>query len=68
MSNLISILSVNRFALNVLVPDAVAGYEDYFPDLEPRFCSDKFAESLVAIISHDFRTVFFLIIVIFILY
>ena len=37
---------INRLPLNVLVPDAVQGYEDFFPDLDPRFMSRKFVESM----------------------
>ncbi|KAI1305306.1 putative transmembrane protein [Halotydeus destructor] len=36
---------VNRFGLYILAPDAIKGYEDYFPDLDPKLMSNKFMES-----------------------
>jgi hypothetical protein len=38
--------TLNRLPLNVLVPDAVAGYEDFFPNLHPKLMSKKFVESV----------------------
>lgn len=37
---------INRLPLNVLLPAAVHGYEDYFPDLSPKLMSNKFMESM----------------------
>ena len=36
---------INRMALNILVPDAALGYEEWFPDLTPDLMSKKFMES-----------------------
>ena len=38
--------TINRLPLNVLVPDAVQGYEDFFPNLNPQLMSKKFMESM----------------------
>ena len=37
---------INRLPLNFLVPEAIHGYEDFFPDLNPKFMSHKFLESM----------------------
>lgn len=38
--------TINRLPLNVLVPDAIVGYEDFFPNLHPKLMSKKFVESM----------------------
>lgn len=37
---------INRMPLNVLVPEAICGYEEYVPDLHENFMTNKFMESL----------------------
>lgn len=38
---------LNRCFCPFLVPEAVEGYEDYFADLDPQFCSNKFLETVM---------------------
>lgn len=38
---------INRLGLSMIAPDAVAGYEEYFPNLHPEFCSNKFKETIL---------------------
>ena len=38
---------INRCFCPFLVPEAVEGYEDYFADLDPQFCTNKFMETVM---------------------
>lgn len=38
---------LNRCFCPFLVPEAIEGYEDYFADLDPQFCSNKFMETVM---------------------
>ena len=37
----------NRCFCTFLVPEAIEGYEDYFADLDPQFCTRKFVETVL---------------------